>query len=132
MTAPSRALCILVDTRDRYACVRCGRSLTVVAGSRHHRLKRREGGHTASVLVLLCGSGVTLCHGWAHSHPKAARAEGLIIPAAGRIRAVDVPHIPVKTVDGWVLLDDDGGRERIHEALALELLESFGMLEVAA
>jgi hypothetical protein len=132
VSAPSRALCVLVDTRDRYACARCGVSIVSVAGSRHHRLKRREGGHSASVLVLLCGSGTTLCHGWVHAHPKAARAAGLIIPAAGRIRPEDVPSIPVKTHEGWMLHDDQGGRERVHEALALELLTSFGMLEVAA
>jgi hypothetical protein len=57
---------------------------------------------------------------------------GLIIPAAGRIRAADVSSIPVKTCEGWMLHDDLGGRARIHEALALELLTSFGMLEVAA
>ncbi len=127
MSNPSRALCALVDARDGQRCVRCGVSLTVVAGSRHHRLRRREGGHSASVLVLLCGSGTTGCHGWVHAHPKAARAVGLVIPAAGRIRAGDVPAIPVKTFQGWRLFDDLGGSEPVHEGLALELLTTFGV-----
>ncbi len=128
MSAPSRALCALVDARDQQRCVRCGVSIASVSGARHHRLKRREGGHSASILVLLC----TGCHTWAHGHPKAARAAGLIIPAAGRIRAVDVPAIPVRTWAGWRLLDDLGGSEPVREALALELLTTFGMLGAAA
>jgi hypothetical protein len=132
VSAPSKAVCVLVDTRDRYACARCGVSIASVAGSRHHRLKRREGGHSASVLVLLCGSGTTGCHGWAHSHPARARAVGLIIPAAGRIRAEDVPSIPLLTHGGWLLHDDDGNVEMITSRRARELLSSFGMLEVVA
>jgi hypothetical protein len=84
--------------------------------------------HGLSNLIHLCRD----CHRWLHDHPKQARSVGLMIPAAGRVRAEDVPSIPLLTTAGWVLHDDEGGRERIIEALALELLTSFGMIGAAA
>lgn len=126
MSAPSKALCRLVDERDGHACVRCGRSLQATSGSRHHRLRRRDGGHRASILVLLCGSGTTGCHGWVHANPRAARALGYIIPALRS--ALDPEVVPMWTfAHGWLQLNDRGTSTRLREAEARELLAVFGM-----
>lgn len=99
-------------------------------------MRRRDGGHSPAQLVLLCGSGTTGCHGWAHANVAAAKAVGLIIPAL-RKPELDPTQVPVRTFTyGWVLLHDEilDGRavaERITETLALELLSAFGMLPVA-
>lgn len=129
MSNPPAFVTRKVDARDQQSCAVCGRPLTSgLPGSRHHRLRRADGGHTVSNLILLCGSGTTGHHGWAHSHVRQARAIGLIIPAVSRITPADVPSIPVKTHRGWELRPDEGGFELIPEATALELLDSFGMV----
>jgi hypothetical protein len=129
MSAPTAKTCRAVDERDRQCCKRCGISLEVVAGSRHHRKRRRDGGHETSNLVLLCGSGTTGCHGWAHANPAAARASGYIILANGR---GEPSYIPVRAFkDGafqWVQLDNDGGETPITEQFAMEILFAFGQL----
>lgn len=131
MSAPSKAVCDAVDRRDDFRCQRCGASLQVTSGSRHHRMRRRDGGHSPAQLILLCGSGTTGCHGWVHSHPAAARALGLIVPALRR-PPLEPDEVPVKVFGaGWVLLKRDGTRERVLEAVALELLALFGMREAA-
>lgn len=132
MSNPPKKVTDLVDARDGQSCQRCGASLEVVSGSRHHRIRRRDGGHATSILILLCGSGTTGCHGWVHAHPRAARAFGLIIPAV-RKPALDPTTIPCIGVkddgrSGWFLLDDNGGRAEIPAAFATELLEAAGML----
>lgn len=121
-----------VDARDEERCSWCGTSLSVLPGSRHHRLRRRDGGHSVSILILLCGSGTTGCHGRAHSRVRWARANGLIIPAVSRIAAADVPEIPVRTRRGWELHPDEGGFELILEAAALERLDAYGLLRQVA
>lgn len=105
---PSKQVKRLVDRRDNWRCARCGRSLEAIPGSRHHRRPRShpwDGLHLPSNLVLLCGSGTTGCHGWAHSNPAQAYEEGLLIHAWQYPK--DQP-IHTKT-RGWVLLDDQGG-----------------------
>lgn len=134
MSQPPVKITRKVDKRDGYACVRCGISLTVTSGSRHHRQRRRDGGHSASNLILLCGSGVTLCHGWVHSHPALARACGYIVPATGRATPEVIPVlVRDHGTQVWVLLDDDGNRNPIIGSVAHELLAGFGLitLEVA-
>jgi hypothetical protein len=137
VSAPSTRITDAVDERDGYCCIRCGRSLERTSGSRHHRMRRRDGGHSPAQLVLLCGSGTTGCHGWAHANVAKAKALGLIIPAV-RKPQLDPVEVPVKTFfHGWVQLGDEivGGTAtftRITETLALELLSAFGMLERAA
>lgn len=90
------------------------------------------GGHTTDVLILLCGSGTTGCHGWVHANPMKARAAGLIVPTW----VTAVSEVPVQAVlrSGWWLLDPMGGRKAIRHELAQELLAAFGMLptEVAS
>lgn len=39
---PSKETCRMVDDRDGRRCVRCGRSLYAVGGSRHHRKLRSQ------------------------------------------------------------------------------------------
>lgn len=119
MSEPSRKACALVDARDGESCVRCGRSLWSVPGSRHHRKPRSVAGlserHTAANLVLLCGSGTTGCHGWVHSHVADAEAHGWLLSACQ-----DPERVPVDTVrygrvylnlDGRVRLADGGPAE---------------------
>ena len=109
MKEPSRKVCAMVDARDGEACVRCGRSLWSVPGSRHHRKPRSVAGvderHTAANLVLLCGSGTTGCHGWVHAHVTDAETHGWLLASCQ-----DPEQVPVDTVRyGRVLLDLDGG-----------------------
>lgn len=107
MSAVPRAVAALVDARDGESCARCGVSLHVVAGSRHHRKLRSQGGkHAPDNLVLLCGSGTTGCHGWAHANPADARHVGLIVSAYSS------PEMhPVQYPDGaWWFLCSDGRR----------------------
>src|SRR4029079_10837834 len=59
--------------RDAGLCQRCGGEGTDV----HHRMRRRDGGHSEWNLVLLCRP----CHAWAHAHPDKAREYGYIISA---------------------------------------------------
>jgi hypothetical protein len=85
------------------------------------------------VLVLVCGDGVRrdAMAGFTLTRPKLGLPAGssrLLVGSALRMFRRSL----VKTHEGWMLHDDLGGRERVHEALALELLTSFGMLEVAA
>lgn len=65
----------IVWERDRHACVRCGVNLQSRAGSVHHRRLGNRADNRPSNLILMCGSGVTYCHGWAH-HNRTASAEG--------------------------------------------------------
>ena len=98
----------LVLERDRYRCVRCGRSLMAVRYSIHHRRLRSHpfaGLHEACNLISLCGSGTQLCHGWVHVHPREAMENGWIVSGFN-------PHpeqVPVKTTRGLILLDTGGG-----------------------
>lgn len=113
MSAVPKPVAAAVDRRDEYACVRCGRSLEVTSGSRHHRRRRAVGGHRVSNLVLLCGSGTTSCHGFVHANPAEAQASGWIVRANGR-PTPDPAAFPVKKWTGpefglqWCRLDDDG------------------------
>lgn len=139
MSAVPAGVARKVDARDEYACVRCGAALTSIAGSRHHRQRRRDGGHTAPNLILLCGSGTTGCHGWAHANPKAACAAGYIVPATGRATPDVIPVLVYApgiargwSEHVWYVLGDDGGRERIPETEARELLATFGITQEGA
>lgn len=126
MNAVPRPICDLVDDRDRYSCVRCGKPLNVTAGSRHHRQRRAVGLHRVENLVLLCGSGTTGCHGWVHAHPKDARAAGWIVRAVGVLAPEETP---VQVVSGgigspliWVMLSQQGRAMMIPETLAHSLI----------
>lgn len=129
MSAPTRKLTDLVDERDGYSCTRCGKSLHVTDGSRHHRMRRHDGGHRASNLILLCGSGTTGCHGWAHNHPESARAEGIIVPANGRALPELIPVLTWWLFSRvWMMLHDDGNRDFITETEATTALAEYGVI----
>ncbi len=85
----------LIRVRDRDRCQRCGGG----ASDRHHRQRRRDGGHGAGNLVLMCRT----CHGWVHGNPIKAQETGFIVKFADNYLTV-----PIKTYAGWALLHDDG------------------------
>jgi len=97
----------LVTLRDA-ECVRCRRGVP----NRHHRQGRDPFNSTPANLILLCGSGTTGCHGWAHSHPVEARQHGIIVPSWAD--PAEVPILLWRKVDGiimrraWALLPHDG------------------------
>lgn len=63
----------------------------------------------ASLLVRLCGTGNTLCHGWITEHPKEAARLGWLLPKLNA--ELDPTQEPILTHEwGWVLLDDAGNR----------------------
>lgn len=77
----------IVLVRDGACCRRCGRYLREY--SVHHRLPRGMGGSRSSSghdrterpsnLVVLCGSGVTGCHGWIESNRSKAYESGWLV-----------------------------------------------------
>lgn len=94
----------LIDGREMQACARCGVEIWN-NGSRHHRkLRSRGGGDEVSNGVLLCGSGTTGCHGWAHSRVAEATRLGFIVPGYAYPAAWPILH----ALYGWVLLNDEG------------------------
>lgn len=107
---PSEQVKRLVDRRDNWRCVRCGKPLGSTWMNRHHRRMRSHrwpGLHEASNLILLCGSGDSGCHGDVHGRATAeAYEKGWLVHAWQ-----DHPEmVPVLTRQhGWVLLDDQGG-----------------------
>lgn len=98
----------MIDRRELQCCARCG-VVIWVGGSRHHRKYRsRRGGDEVSNGLLLCGSGTTGCHGWAHANPIAARQTGFAVGADEDPLLVPVQH----ALHGLVYLDDLGGVHR--------------------
>lgn len=92
----------LVYARAGGRCERCG---GIVGLSRHHRKKRGQGGEwDPTNIVVVCGDGVTRCHGWIEANPAAAEVDGY------HVRPWDDPaERPVKLADGeWYLLRPDG------------------------
>ncbi len=80
------AVALQIDTRDSQPddidhCVHCG---TTRGLHRHHRRIKGMGGDPRAHTDCSC-NGVTACwacHSWAHSYPREAAAEGLIVPGA--------------------------------------------------
>ncbi|MCX5070847.1 hypothetical protein OOJ91_33925 [Micromonospora lupini] len=76
----------------------------------HHRRPRGMGGtrradaHALHNLMLLCGTGVTGCHGWTESERTAARQRGLLVH-----QDVDPAVAPVVLASGRVVLLDRHG-----------------------
>ncbi|WP_166790639.1 MULTISPECIES: hypothetical protein [unclassified Cryobacterium] len=122
----------MVDGRDEQKCTRCGVWISD-NGSRHHRMRRAVGGHLVENIILLCGSGSSLCHGWAHSHPAAAILAGYIIPTW----IEDIAEVPLQVhtpgVNGrgnksWMVLTTAGQREHLPTVEAMHRLERIPML----
>lgn len=101
----------VVRVRDGHRCQMCGRSIVNVESSIHHRINKGNGGSALydrpSLLIRLCGSGTTLCHGWVTEHPKLAGETGWLLPRNNP--DIDPTKEPLLTYKGWVLLDDEGG-----------------------
>lgn len=94
-----------IDAREQQRCARCG-VIIWSGGSRHHRkFRSRRGGDEVSNGLLMCGSGTTGCHGWAHANPIAARQTGFAVGAHEDPRLIPVKH----ALHGRVWLDDQGG-----------------------
>lgn len=71
----------------------------------HHRKARSAGRNDCpSNLLALCG----YCHGEIHSHPAAARAQGLIL-SRWELRLPAL--VPVVLAAGCFLLDAQGGKK---------------------
>jgi hypothetical protein len=80
----------------------------------HHRMRRREGGHSLSVCILLCRTD----HEKVHANPTWARERGLIVPTWR-----DASTVPVKGWRGWNILDDEGGLELVTDSVAVSIIE---------
>jgi hypothetical protein len=96
--------------RAGLCCEKCGTSTSDWSGwSVHHRRPAGMGGDrrpevkTAANGLLLCGSGVTGCHGWVESNRDEAYERGLLL----RRHQIPVDE-PVQLRRGRVLLDDEG------------------------
>jgi 5-methylcytosine-specific restriction endonuclease McrA len=87
-----------INERDHYRCLRCGMAGT----EQHHRVRRRDGGHRRSNIVLLCHD----CHREVTLNPLTSKLTGYIVPPW---LADAAPTTPLMTFTGaWVLLDDEG------------------------
>ena len=113
MSGPARAVRGLVWERDGGACAWCGCPVREGEHSLQHRRARGMGGtrradaNSPANLVLVCGSGTTLCHGWVEAHPGEAERRGF------RLRQwADPVEVPVLWAGGvWVRLGHDGSWE---------------------
>jgi hypothetical protein len=103
----------IVRERDGHRCQMCSRSIVDFPSNVHHRINRGSGGSAklerASLLIRICGSGTTYCHGWVTEHArKGDRCNGWVLP---KLNAdVDPTQEPILLFDGWHLLDDEGNR----------------------
>ena len=96
---------------DDYPCCEiCGRA---GANNAHHRRNQsQQGRDVLSSLLLLCGSGVTGCHGEVTGNPDWAERFGYTVKG----ELADPVSVPVLLHHGWVLLDDQGGWELTEAA----------------
>ena len=101
----------LVRERDGHRCQMCGRSIVDYPSSIHHRINKGNGGSAqyerASLLIRMCGTGTTGCHGWVTTEPRRAGLWGWLLPRNNP--DIDPEQEPILTYRGWVLLDDEGG-----------------------
>lgn len=107
MTGFSKATVALIVERDAAACVRCGRPVDLAARgigwSVHHRRPRGMGGSRARAVssapngVVLCGSGVSGCHGAVEANREAGRQHGFLVPQWRDPADVPVLH----RLHGW-------------------------------
>lgn len=130
----SKATVAAIVRRDGNCCALCGLPLSGERGfdwSVHHRCPRGAGGTSVGWVgsaangLLLHGHGTAGCHGVVEANRARAGHDGFLLSRLGRATAL---VIPVRhAVHGWVVLDAEGGFERVLEALAVETLVAFGM-----
>lgn len=102
--------------RESFSCACCGMGVGPegrgVGWSIHHRLRRSQSvDHSIQNLLLLCGSGTTLCHGRVHAEPAAARAGGWML--SGRQEPLAVPVLIAG--QRWVYLTSIGTYHDVRE-----------------
>lgn len=110
-TGPTKKVRDVVMARDGGRCVRCGVPVTGLPHSLQHRRARGAGGTTRpdtnlpANLILVCGTGTSLCHGRIERKRHEAQGFGWAIPLAASCPA----DWSVWTADrGRIYLDDDG------------------------
>lgn len=114
-TGPDRATKDLVKERDDWHCVICGKPVVPHGDwSIHHRRNRGTGGSSdpainrPSNLILVHGSGTTLCHGDLTDNRDRdfALEHGWVISTNSKQEPIDVPvH---HALHGLIYLDDEG------------------------
>lgn len=110
-TGPTREQRVQVYFRAGACCERCGDLIREgMEFSVHHRLPRGRGGRNELPnLVLLCGSGVTGCHGQVESQRAASYDTGWLVETG-----VDPAEKPVLVINrGFVFLTDDGDYQEV-------------------
>lgn len=102
-----------VVAREAGCCAACGRSCVGRKSSVHHRRTKGMGGSSLPDtnqpvnLLLLCGDGVSGCHGFVTKRRHPAEEMGWRVAQGS-----DPAEVPVWTArSGWVLLTPDGGYE---------------------
>lgn len=125
MTGPTPAVRRLVKERSGGRCESCDTILSGFA-SVHHRIARGMGGsrdpklNLPSNLLVLCGSGVSGCHGFTESRREEAYRHGLLVR-----RGDDPAVVPVMYRGAWVLLVDDGTTQASPVHVAWNLARSI-------
>jgi len=98
-----------VFVRANYRCEKCGGMGDYFGWSVHHRVARKMGGsrneqlHFPANLILLCGSGVTGCHGWVESYRDKARERGFLLTKVES--AEEIPFID-DNGKAWKIFND--------------------------
>jgi hypothetical protein len=102
----------IVRIRDGHQCQMCGRSIVDYPSSIHHRINKGSGGSAKlerpSLLIRMCGTGTTGCHGWVTNEPRQAGIWGWLLPKNNP--DIDPTQERILTFRGWEMLDDDGNR----------------------
>lgn len=119
---PPKVARLIFEIRENEACFYCRRPLRWedrgTGWSLHHRRPRGMGGNREAWVneppngIILCGSGVTGCHGWVEENRDVGYELGLLV-RRGEDRPVDVP---VRRQDGtWWFLTRWGSATQIDE-----------------
>lgn len=102
----------MIFDRANFKCERCKGGPDAFGWSVHHRVPRRMGGsrdemlHKPANLILLCGSGVSGCHGWVESYRDKAKHQGYLLHQVSS--AEEIPFIDSRG-NPW-LIDNEGGK----------------------
>lgn len=96
MSAIPTSVRVAVQARELGRCLVCA----MPGHHIHHRVRRRDGGHTLANCILLCSTD----HTRAHHQPDWAKTRGLIVQPWQ-----DPATTPVRTYRGWLTLDNEGG-----------------------